>query len=168
MTGTLAGKEVTGFGGFDRTYGTRKQFDQMMDEPWVLCHFAGRREDGTREWGMFVIGARPGSSFACYTRDGSAPVLSTDLDYEWDWEELGYSDPGTTVLKWARVSFGGKTINYTAQWGFRGHRDEYLGPTSKEPGMTHGSGTWYEGATPYEHTSSTVYNESHRIFNGQL
>lgn len=166
--GTLDGKHVEGFGGIDRVYGTRKQFDNMMNLPWFVLNMGGLRQDGNREWCQVVIAAEEGTSYAYYASDTEDLTISTDLDYELEWEELGYSDPGTTVLMKARVTFAGRIVNYTAKWGFRGHRDEYLVPVSKEPGMTHGSGTWHCGDEPYQHVNSAVFYEAHQIFDGRI
>ncbi len=113
VSGTVDGKPVDGFGGYDRSYHEpgviwrqSKGFTALEEFWWV---WAGVLEDGRAEIGWAIAGEH-GFGLGAFHRVGEEPVAATNIDYEIRWEERG----GRRLPAGATIAFGGRTFEYAA------------------------------------------------------
>ncbi len=113
IIGTVQGRAVQGFGGYDRYYGEpgivwvqSKGFRHLEQLWWV---WAGRAEDGRTEHGVAITG--PGDFRVGYFhREGEKPVTCNHLKHEVEWSERD-----RRVLPLAvTLEFGGRRFRYRA------------------------------------------------------
>lgn len=150
VLGRLDGKPFLGLGEHDRSHtpASVNGFDGVAGTfGYFYINMMGIRHDGRREQALISID-NSGKVFARYYIDGELPIMSDQVSMTADWVHLPYVDDGTCIFEKAVFEFAGKTLHFQGKWGSKGFTPQ---PRVEKHGQSQVFGTWYEGATPYDH-----------------
>ncbi|MCD8017818.1 MAG: hypothetical protein LUE97_08495 [Oscillospiraceae bacterium] len=151
ITGTLDGKPVDMFGGWDKFFGTQSLYTTAA--PMGGSVFVGVCPDGKLEYCDFSC--RGGDTTVVYCKEGEEPVYSDNVKTSFKWVKQPYTSEGTYVPAEFDLYFEGKELHFKAKWGCHGNTEQNM----DVPGFAQCFGTFYMGKTPYKHKKGMAMME---------
>lgn len=176
LEGTFNGKKITkGIGQLDRVYApidapavyssSVKPIPKELlgDIPYgymIYSACCGIRRDGRRELFLAHLMNENGKGLAVYWLEGEEPVITDkDVYFEGDWKKIPYCEEGTETYMFDKCTwrFEGMEVHCINHWGSRRYSAH---PEKEKKGYANAFGSFYVGATPYEHTLAQTYCET--------
>lgn len=165
LKGTYEGKNIIGFGSYERLYKPKKNKEDFGKSlGYIYSIGMGLREDNKYEIACASIDEK-GSSIGYYWLEGEQPIVSYDVKMEANWKHLPYVDDGTCIYKDVVYRFADLEFHVEGKWGTKGFTSH---PRIERHGQSQVFGTWYIGKKPYKHKLSYNVNENMEAYDYKL